>query len=182
MESLKQNKKLIFIVAIFAIGILLGAKLFSGKSTPQTTTASQTDATIATAGLNSDFEFPLKDSSGKEISSVKIKASNAVLKREVIIKGSRSAAQNGKAFLTIDLEITNDYNKSIDVNTRNYFRLKSESNNSWLAPDIHNDPVKVQAISTKTTRIGFIVDETTKKYILRIGEIDGDKQEVEINF
>lgn len=182
MESIKQNKKYIAIVIIFVIGIFLGAKLFFPKKETQTTIEPKTDATIATAGLNSDFEFPLKDSFGKELSTIKINASNAVLKSEVIIKGSRSVAQNNKAFLTIDLEITNDYNKSIDVNTRNYFRLKSESSDSWLAPDIHNDPVKVQAISTKQTRIGYIVNESDKKYILRIGEIDGEKQEVQISF
>lgn len=182
MELVKQNRKLIVIIIIFVAGVLLGAKLFSKKTSSNVTSQAKEDAIIATAGLNSDFEFPLKDAAGNEVSSVKINAHDAVLKNEVIIKGSRSVAQNGKAFLTIDLDITNDYNKSIDVNTRNYFRLKSENGTSWLAPDIHNDPVKVQAISTKETRIGFIVDSSAKKYILRIGEIEGEKQEVEINF
>jgi len=182
MEVVKKYKKILVVITILVIGIILGIKLFSGGNSAQPTPASQSDSIISTANLNTDFSFPLKDSKGNEISNVNINASNAELKSEVIIKGSRSAAQNGKAFLIIDLKITNDYNKSIDVNTRNYFRLSLEGKDVWLAADIHNDPVKVQAISTKLTRIGFIVDKDTKKYILRIGEIDGDKQEIEINF
>jgi hypothetical protein len=49
-----------------------------------------------------------------------------------------------------------------------------------LAPDIHNDPVEVQAISTKPTRVGFPINDTDKKLTLFIGEINGQKDKVEL--
>ena len=66
------------------------------------------------------------------------------------------------------------------MNTRDYVRLTVNNGSEWLAPDIHNDPVEIQAISTKYTRIGFPISDTDKKLKLQIGEINGDKEIVDL--
>lgn len=68
------------------------------------------------------------------------------------------------------------------MNTRDYVRLIIDGNQEEkLAPDIHNDPVEIQAISTKQTRLGFAIDDNDKSLALQVGEIDGEKEVIELN-
>ena len=53
--------------------------------------------------------------------------------------------------------------------------------NELLAPDTHNDPVEIQAISTKFTRVGFIINDSDKDLVLHVGEIQGDKEKIELD-
>jgi hypothetical protein len=50
-----------------------------------------------------------------------------------------------------------------------------------LAPEIHNDPVEVQALSTKYTRLAFPIDDTYKDLTLYVGEINGHKDAIKLN-
>ena len=79
------------------------------------------------------------------------------------------------------MKITNNYDKSVQIPTRDYIRLMVNGSDEKLAPDIHNDPVEIQAISTKYTRVGFPINETDKDLILQVGEIAGKKQTVKLN-
>lgn len=131
--------------------------------------------------LNKEFRFPLKDSGGKEISKLKYFIQTVELRDEIIIKGQKATAVRGRAFLILNLKITNDYNRSVQINARDYIRLSVNNSSEKLAPDIHNDPVEIQAISTKITRLGFPVNETDKNLTLQIGEIDGKKELIKLN-
>ena len=85
--------------------------------------------------------------------------------------------------MIINLKIVNTLKQGINVNAKDYMRLTvNGNNNELLAPDIHNDPVEVQAISTKYTRVGFAINESDKNYVLRIGEIDGGKESIKLAF
>lgn len=137
---------------------------------------------LATQKINKDFSFPLKDSAGKEVSKVKYRILDAELRDEVIVNGKRATAIKGRMFLIINLKITNDYTKTIQVNTRDYVRMTVNNNGENLAPEIHNDPVEIQANSTKYTRIGFPINDTDKDLKLSVGEIEGKKEEIKLNF
>jgi len=107
------------------------------------------------------------------------------LQKQIIVQGQRASAVNGRVFLILNLKITNNLEQTIQLNTRDYLRLIVVSNQSeQLAPDIHNDPAEVQAISTKYTRVGIALDEgdAKKKIQLKIGEINGEKQTIDLNF
>jgi hypothetical protein len=137
---------------------------------------------IAEQKIEKDFSFPLKDGAGKEVSKVKYKILNAELRDEVIVNGKRATAIKGRMFLIINLKITNDYTKTIQVNTRDYVRMSVNKNGENLAPEIHNDPVEIQASSTKYTRIGFPINDTDKDLTLSVGEIEGKKDTIKLNF
>jgi hypothetical protein len=137
---------------------------------------------LATSSVNQTFEFPLLDQDGSEVSRIQYALETAELRDEIIVKGQRARAVNGKAFLTITLKITNSYEQGIDINSRDYVRLSVSGSNELKAPSIHNDPVEVQAISTKESRVGFTVEEGQKQFTVYIGEIKGEKQAVELNF
>jgi hypothetical protein len=137
----------------------------------------------ATIELNREFTFPLRDNNGNEISDIKYIIRSAELRDEIIVKGSRATAVKGRTFLILNLKISNEYDQTISINTRDYVRLTVNDNEEEkLAPDIHNDPVEVQAISTKLTRIGFPVNDTDENLKLYVGEISGDKEIIELNF
>jgi len=137
---------------------------------------------VVEKAVDQSFEFPIRDSKGEEVSKLKITVEKASLEKEIVVKGKKNTAVDGRVFLILNLKVQNSYDKSVDIKTRDYFRLSVNGNDQeWLAPEIHNDPVTIQAISTKLTRVGFILYEKDKNPILQIGEINGQKEKVELN-
>lgn len=193
MRNMKFNKKYLKVIFPVVIGIVVLGVLVSlirslpdAKSQPTGATSDVTapDA-LATINLDKKFSFPLKDDKGTVVGNFDYVIQSATLQKQIIVQGQRATAVNGRVFLILNLKITNNLKKTIQLNTRDYIRLITVSDqNEQLAPDIHNDPVEVQAISTKFTRVGVALDEKdTKKTIkLKVGEIDGTKQNIDLNF
>lgn len=131
--------------------------------------------------INQEFSFPLKDDVGEEVSRIVYVVEKAELRDEIMVQGQRATAIEGRTFLILTLKIKNEYKNAIQIETRDYTRLSVNNNQEeWLAPDIHNDPVEVQAISTKYTRLGFPINSSDKNLVLRVGEIDGEKEMLEL--
>ncbi len=138
---------------------------------------------VASTSINKEFTFPLKNEKGSEVSKIKYVIESAELRNEIIVKGQRARSVKGRIFLILNLKIVNDFKQKIEIQTADYVRLSVNGNKEvWLAPDTHSDPVAIQAISTKYTKIGFAVNESDKDILLRIGEINGEKQELPIKF
>jgi len=165
------------IVGLFIIGnsILLATKPASSKTTIANAKAS--------AQINKDFTFPVVDGRGKEITKLKYTLGEAELRDEIIVQGKRALAVQGRTFLIVTLKIANTYDKGFDINSRDYMRLTINGKlDEQIAPEIHNDPVQIQPISTKTTRIGFAVNDTDKDFVLVVGEIKGPKEDLALQF
>ena len=161
------------------------SKLF--KKTDSNTTNDNEKYEVAGAkavnDLNKEFSFPLKNENSEKVSDIKYLIESAELRDEIIVKGQRATSIKGRTFLILTLKISNEYKNPIEINTKDYIRLSVNGNkDEWLAPDIHNDPVEVQAISTIYTRVGFPINESDKDLVLRVGEIDEDKEEVQLSF
>lgn len=175
-----------FLVILLVVGIGLGIKRFvrlGSKSTSNQDQRIEVLGAKAAIVLNKEFEFPLRDQKGKEVSKIKFNFENAEKRDEIIVKGQRATAVKGRTFLILTLKITNAHNQAIEIDTKDYVRLTVNNNeNEKLAPDIHNDPVQVQADSTKFTRVGFPINDIDKDLALYIGEIQGEKQKVELKF
>lgn len=136
---------------------------------------------VSTEPLNREFKFPLKGEKGETIGEIKYLIENAEIRDEIIVKGKRASAVSGRTFLTFNLKITNETNQTISMNTKDYVRLFVNGNESEpLSPSIHNDPVVVDAISVKPTRIGFAINESDKQLKLKVGEIKGEKQTIDL--
>lgn len=130
--------------------------------------------------LNKTYEFPIRDAKGKEVSKIKYTLERAELRDEIIVKGQKASAVEGRTFLIINLKITNDFDKPIQINARDYIRLIINNSPEKLAADIHNDPVEVLAISTKLTRIGFPINDNDKNLTLQIGEVNSKKDTIKL--
>lgn len=174
-------KKYLIIFVLLLIFLFVVFKVFSGRNKVKGTLTSASSP-IQMETLNKEFSFPVSGADGKSI-NMKFVVQDASLNNEIVVQGQNATAIPGRVFLIISLRISNDFNQSIQINTRDYVRLSVNGDgNTWLAPDIHNDPVEVQAISTKITRVGFAINTTDKNLVLQIGEIKGDKQKIELKF
>lgn len=105
---------------------------------------------------------------------------NIELRDVIIYRGQVAPAVAGRVFVIVNLEITNDSPYAVKMNVKDYFRLIVDDKQQKFAPDIHNDPVTIQAISTKATRVGFPIDDTFKNLKLQVGEISGKKEIVNL--
>lgn len=174
----------VIIIIIVLLGLLALRKGTQNQSSSIAQTASgQVDVQKpkATKTLNKTFQFPLKDDSGKQVSTISYTIQSVELRDQIIVKGETATAVKGRTFAIVNLKLTNNYTKSVQINARDYVRLILQGSSEKLAADIHNDPVEVQAISTKYTRIGFPIDDSDRKFTLQVGEITGPKQDIKIS-
>lgn len=189
LRNIKRRFKRTYILPVILILVVFAAiylitRSFTGNSS---SVLSDSDQRVsikkakAQQIINKEFLFSLKDSKGKEVSKIKYFIQDAQLQDEIVVKGQRATAVRGRTFLIVYLKITNDYSSDISLKTRDYMRLMVNGSAEKLAPDIHNDPVEIQAISTKYTRLGFPVNDTDKNLILQVGEISGNKQNIKLD-
>ncbi len=172
---------LLVIIFIFTTIISILSKS-AANSSAQTTTNTSLIPPSGIAQINKDFTFSLKDTNGKKIGSFTYTLQNAELDKQIIVQGSKATAITGRIFLVINLKLTNSEDNGLSVNTKDYVRLSVNGSSEQLAPEIHNDPVEVQAISTKYTRVGFAIDTSDKDYLLKVGEIDEPKTDIKLHF
>ena len=182
------NKKNIFkyilpIVLVLLAVFIVRQALSPKPSTGNTIIGVSDTKPLSSTAISREFKFPLRDGKGKEVGKLSYTIKEAELRKQIIVKGKRATAVAGRIFLIINLKIVNDLNQGLEVNSRDYIRITVNRNTKELfAPDIHNDPVEVQAISTKNTRVGLAINETDKNIELRVGEINGAKETIKLNF
>lgn len=186
------SKKIV--IALIGLILFLGfiyliknGSIAIGTSANSNTSQSTNDPRVAvlppkkSQPLNKEYSFPIKNDAGKEISQIKYILELAEIRDEIVVKGQKATAIKGRTFLIINLKIKNELNKKIEVNTRDYVRL-STNNNEWIAPEIYNDPVEIQPISTKFTRIGFPINDNNFNFKMQLGEITGTKDIFDLIF
>ena len=194
-SSPKKSRKSFKNSPLFPIGIVVVVVLViatvainhMSKSSGSSMSASQAnsqvavDKPIAQQTLNKSFNFPLNDATGKQVSTLQYEIQDVQLLNQIIVKGERATAVQGRTFLIVDLKITNNFDKSVQLNSKDYVRLMVGNSSEKLAADIHNDPVDVQAISTKYTRLGFPIDANQRDLTLQVGEITGKKETIKLD-
>lgn len=133
--------------------------------------------------INKELSFDLKAKDSKaQPEKIKFELVSAEILEEILVKGEKVKAAGGRGFLIFTLKITNEGKHTLQVNSRDFIRLSSSLKEEWLAPEIHSDPVEVQALATKYTRVGFSTNLNEKTFKVRIGEIDGEKTDFELRF
>jgi len=180
----RKNVKIVLIGIVIAILLLIaGAKITSKPVSQVKDQRIVVTGAKAQKNINKEFSFPIKDNKGKTITTLKITLEKAELRDEIIVKGQKAYPVQGKTFLILDMRIKNDLDKAIELKARDYFRLViNNKEEDKLAADIHNDPVSIQPLSTKQTRIGFFISDTDKNLSLYVGELTGKKTKVPISF
>lgn len=173
----------VLIAVLLIIGILVVTLRSVGDSKP---VLGDNDPRVAiapvkaTQKIGKTFSFPLRDDKGAEVSKIRYTIESAELRDELIINGQRNVAVKGRQFLVLNIKFSNDFDKAIEITTRDYVRLIINNSSEKIAADIHNDPIQVQPISTKTTRLAFPIDDKKQSLKIQVGEINGKKETIQL--
>lgn len=163
--------------------LLLLMAFFIGRYSVQSINSSSSSSLNTNLQLiNKIFLFPVKNDAGDELTKIQYDVLSAETQPSIMINGQKGLPIKGKVFLIITIKLTNIFDKNIQINSRDYVRLQVNNKPDLLAADLHNDPVEVDAISTKLTRVGFVVSTTDKHIQLLVGEIDGKKLIIPLQF
>lgn len=130
--------------------------------------------------LSKEFKFSTKDSKDKEY-FLKYNIVSAKLVNTVANKGQLINGKENENFLILSLELQNDNNVGLKVNSADFVRMIGGSNKKYAA-DFYNGVVDVAPISIKKDELAFIVSSNTKELKFEIGEIEDKKEEVRIMF
>lgn len=134
--------------------------------------------------VNRNFDFIALNNLGKATGSkIKFKMTDAEKTDQVSVKDQTFTAKNNKTFLIINLDLRNDETTVQNILPGDLVRLAiSGSEDTRFAPDLHNSLVGIAAISTKTDRVGFVIPNEAKNFKLYVGELEGKKEEVKVDF
>ena len=178
-----MTKRKLIIAGVILILLIVGiARWRSTQTKVAATITTVADVPLKFATLNKDFQFSMTGANGVEITKLNYTITSAELRDTIILRGERATAAPGRLVFILNLKLRNDSNQRLQLNSQDYIRLSVNGENEWLAPEIHNDPVEIQAISTKLTRLGFAINSSDKDFRLRVGEIKGEKTTSTINF
>lgn len=194
LRKLVTKRRLVIfgIICLILLGIRIAIRPNSNQTQAtlqnsvlnQTPADNRTDIQPAQAAtpINKNFTFNITDN-GQGVGKIDYYLDTAELRNQIIVKGEAATAVRGRTFLIINLKLKNDLKNPLVLNTRNFIRLSVDKEpREWLAPDIHNDPVEIQAISTKLSRLGFAISDKDTQFKLQVGEIGGDKTTIDLNF
>lgn len=178
---IKNMLSLIVFVGLTAglvgIGWNVASKQLANKSTRTAGTLPKVAGTKS-MDINQSFLFDATDRFGKKLDQqIEFTITSAEKTKQIILKGKHATAVEGRTFLIVNLKLKNQNDIGAVMHTRELIRLLPES----LAPDIHNDPVEIQPIATKLTRVGFAINENAQGLQLQIGTIKGDKTTIDLN-
>lgn len=134
--------------------------------------------------VNKNFDFIALNNLGKATGSkIKFKITDAEKTDQVSVKDQTFTAKNNKTFLIINLDLRNDETTVQNIIPGDLVRLAIfGSDDTRFAPDLHNSLVGIAAISTKSDRVGFVIPQEAKNFKLYVGELEGKKEEVKVNF
>lgn len=177
----KKIGKFILIVLVL-IALIAGIRNVATRIAAKNSQPGVVSETAITVPIEREFTFPVYDKDKQLSDSIRYTISSAQLTKQIIIKGQPATAVKGRTFLILNLKLVNDFGQSLFLNTRNYIRVQTTSSPDKLAPEIHNDTVEVQPLSTKLTRIGLPVDEKDREFTLYVGQLDGEKEQIYIKF
>lgn len=173
----KKKKLAIGIVFLVLLLVIVGIRR-------NMRSANSTNVKSVKVQVNKDFNFAAVNNQGKATSyKIKFKMTDAEKTEQVSVKDQTFTAKNNKTFLIVNLELRNDETSVQNIIPGDLVRLAIDgSDDTRFAPDLHNSLVGIAAISTKSDRVGFVIPQEAKNFKLYVGELEGKKEEVKVEF
>lgn len=181
------NKKKYTIIGIVAVVVILVIVfLVTRQRTPslsqQSSTAvlSETTKAKAVANINKTFTFSAVNQA-KQKKDVSFTITSVERKDEIKVQGETRKANKNIDFLLVRIEIENTLTERLAIASADLIRLEDERGKLY-SPDYHNGNVILDPISVKKDLISFVVDSRAKNFTLQVGELEGEKEKVEVKF
>lgn len=183
----KVNKKLWVVIGVVILVVAFGAVRLFAKAKPQvagtqtsnTSIASESSNAKATAEVGKTFDFTAINVN-KVQKPVKFTILKVERKDQIMVQGEVQVAPKGADYLLVRLEIENPHTERLAIAPSDLVRL--EDSGKFFAPDYHNGNVVLDPISTKKELIAFVVKQDANNFSFQVGQLDGDKQKVEISY
>lgn len=186
-KSFKSFKKFFYIVAGLLIAIVLGYKIVSRKTSEATPPKQIESANSQKVTVNREFEFlisAINDQGqfiAKKEGKIKFILSEAELKKEIKVKNETRKALEGQTYLIVRIELQNNTPDRLAIISSKYIRLIGLEDKKF-SPDFHNAMVAIDPLSVRRDIVAYIVNEDSKNFSFQVGELEGDKQAIEIAF
>ena len=185
LTPLARYKKLLavlgIVIAIFLIILLAKGQTGRSPSGVKTTVSSDKSTKAeATVNINRAFEFMAVNAKKQEV-PVTFTITTIERKDEIKVKGDPRRLTGGRDFVLVRIEIENDATERVAIASADRVRLEG-GGGKLFAPDYHNGNVVVDPISVRRDLLAFIVDTDVKKLTFLVGELEGEKQRIEVSF
>lgn len=186
-----MKKTKIFIAKLFSnkkrliVGIVIALVAFSVlSSTIRKNSAGAINARTISEEVNRSFEFFGLNNLGKaQTQKIRLTVTSVDKTNQVQVKEQVFEAKNNKLFMIVNLELKNDATVALNLIPGDLIRMSIEGDGeNKFAPDLHNNLVPIAPISTRIDRVGFVIPQEAKKFTLYIGELEGAKEEVLVQF
>lgn len=174
------SKKKRFTVGIIIVALLL--VVVGVRRNMRTSNASSAKSTKV--AVNKSFNFNALSNQGKSTGNkIKFTIKDSEKTNQVLVKDQTYTATNNKLFLILNLELRNDETTLQNIIPGDLVRLSvGGDDDTRYAPDLHNSLVGIAAISTKSDRVGFVIPSESKNFKIYVGELEGKKEEVRVDF
>lgn len=186
-NATKFKKLLIVVIGLIALSTI-GYRLFSGISkTASVVNPKVIGATSAQkVELNKvmDFEIQTINDSGQFLSKkdkIKFIITEAELKDSIKVKGEDRKVSDGQKYLILRIELQNDTPDRLAIISSKYVRLIGLEDKKF-SPDFHNAMIAIDPLSVRRDLVAYIVNSDSKTFKFQIGDLEGDKQIIEITF
>lgn len=183
MATINHKTKSVIAIVIAAVillgvgaGIVLAINALRGNPQPGPTLT-----------INKSFNSIGRTKDGRQVTdgsvpaNLPIKLTTAQITDNVYVNGQKATARNGKLLLVINLEIENKYQASLFSKPYNLMRLV-RSDGKRIAPSVYQGDVEVLPISVKKSNLAFVIEPNEKNFTVEVGEINGKKEAIQINF
>jgi len=187
VRGVARINKLILVAVLAVAAVFAASRIGSTQSSAQVSGRLSVTHPRDTFEVGREFSFPVRDSEDNIVGHLKLKIEEAELRDELIINGEVARSVKGRTFLIINLKVTNDLDRALrSVPLLSYLRLSvNGAEGERAAPGIHSlgeeRVLRVDPISTKETRVGFPVNETDRDFVLFVGEVNGEKERLELD-
>jgi len=178
-EKLTSNKKRLI------VGVVVAIVAFSVVSSNlRKNSAGASSAKTVTTSVEKSFEFVGLNNAGKaQAQKIKLTIANVEKTNQVQVKEQVFEAKNKKLFMIVNLEMKNDATVALNLIPGDLIRMSvAGDTENKFAPDLHNNLVPIAPISTRIDRVGFVIPQEAKSFTLYIGELEGKKEEVTVEF
>ena len=169
-----HRKKLILGTLVFAL--IMGVVLTRSDG------SSDVQAVGAPVDINYFWTIPAQNKDGETVNrDFSVNITNAQRQKRVLVQGQWLKAREGKVFLILNMDITNSVRAPLFAEPVDWARL-IESEDKKIAPTVHQALVEIRPEATKTTNVGFVVDEGQKNFTIELGRLWDREDTIMIEF